>query len=342
MQELTLHIDDHRTSILIGRNLFPQRDIKAEGKVIYLVDVNVYQHHKEKFEGLQYILIPSGEKYKCLAYVEELMRKLVDLEADRTSFLVGVGGGLVTDLVGFVASTFMRGVGFGFISTTLLGQVDASIGGKNGVNLDGFKNMIGVIRQPSFVWCDLTMIESLDQGELVSGFAEVIKYGAIRDRKLFDFLEENYSSVLDRKTELLERIVTDSAAIKIDIVESDVTELGDRKLLNFGHTLGHAIEKLTGILHGEAVAIGMVLAAELSVKLGYLGRDEADRLRGVIEASGLPVETDQSMEAIFETLLKDKKRSGIHLGMILLHSLGDAFVHKIELESLKKALYDLH
>lgn len=342
MHELALNIDDLRTDVLIGRKIFPQREIRAEGKVIFLVDVNVYQHHKAKFEGLQYILIPAGEKYKCLAYVEELMRKLVDMEADRSSFLVGVGGGLVTDLTGFVASTFMRGIGFGFISTTLLGQVDASMGGKNGVNLDGFKNMIGVIRQPSFVWCDLTMIESLNQGELVSGFAEVIKYGAIRDRNLFDFLEDNYSSILDRKEELLERIVTDSAAIKINIVESDVTELGDRKLLNFGHTLGHAIEKLTGILHGEAIAIGMALAADLSVKLGFLEEEEAMRLKKLLEASGLPVETDQSMDTIFETLLKDKKRSGIHLSMILLRSLGDAFVHKIELESLKMALDDLH
>jgi len=342
MHELQLHIDGHTTEVRIGRDLFPGRKINSDGKVIYLVDVNVYQYQRDKFDGLEYILIPSGEKYKCLAYVEEVIRKLVDLEADRASLLVGVGGGLVTDLVGFVASTFMRGVGFGFISTTLLGQVDASIGGKNGVNLDGYKNMIGVIRQPEFVWCDLAMTDSLERAQWISGFAEIIKYGAIRDENLFQYLEQNLTLIMNKDPEIVEEIVSRSAAIKIGIVESDVSEKGDRKLLNFGHTLGHALEKLTGILHGEAVAIGMVMAAAISVNLGFMDKPGYDRLRELISAAGLPVETDISGELIFETLTKDKKRSGEHIYMILLRSPGDAFIHKMELKSLKEAINDLH
>jgi len=342
MRELSLNIDNHTTTIRIGSELLSNIAGIRNRKVIVLLDVNVFKHHKDKFQDMNTILIPSGEKYKCLAYAEEVMRKLVDMEADRTTFIVGAGGGLVTDLAGFIASTFMRGVEFGFISTTLLGQVDASIGGKNGVNLDGYKNMIGVIRQPEFVWCDLDLLESLSQKELLSGFAEVIKYGAIRDKDLFVFLEKNYHAILSRENQIIERIAGDSADIKVSIVESDVTEQGDRKLLNFGHTLGHAIEKVSGMLHGEAIAIGMVLAAELSVRLGFLEKSNATRLKQLIEESGLPVETNIKPEVIYSTLLKDKKRSGNHMQLILLKSLGEAFIHSLDLETLKNEINDLY
>jgi 3-dehydroquinate synthase len=267
---------------------------------------------------------------------------LIDLEADRTSFIVGVGGGLVTDLAGFVASTFMRGVPFGFVSSTLLGQVDASIGGKNGVNLDGFKNMVGVIRQPEFVWCDLDLLSTLDDQEYLSGVAEVIKYGVIRDREFFSWLEEKHQDVIDKQPGALERTISAAASMKVAIVENDVNEKGDRKLLNFGHTFGHAIEKLSGMLHGYAISIGMVMAARLSVRLGFLAASESDRLHGLLERTGLPVGTSLSINEIFETLLKDKKRSGEQIHFILLKRIGEAFVHPIGLQELKKMMNDLH
>lgn len=342
MPENNFHIDGHTTTVLIGNGLTAKLDTIENSRLVCIVDENVYAHHADKLKGRECIIVPPGEKQKSLGYAEEIIRKMIAVEADRSSFLVGIGGGLVTDLAGFVASIYMRGIPFGFISTTLLGQVDASIGGKNGVNLDGFKNMIGVIRQPEFVWCDLSLLKSLHQRELVSGFAEVIKYGAIRDAGLFSYLEKNYAEVLSRDPAALEKIVTDSAGIKIGIVTSDVLEQGDRKLLNFGHTLGHAIEKLTGVLHGEAIATGMVLAARMSVNLGFLGKDEADRLEALISAAGLPVQTDIGREELFETLLKDKKRSGNAIHFILLNSIGEAFIHKIQLDSLRAAINDLY
>ncbi|MFC2090287.1 3-dehydroquinate synthase [Bacteroidota bacterium] len=342
MRTLHLHIDDHITSILIGRKMISRLNTLNEANMILLIDENVFNFHKDLFKGKRYVVIPEGEAHKTLDYLTEIFRKLVAMEADRTSFLVGIGGGLVTDVAGFVASTYMRGIRFGFISSTLLGQVDASIGGKNGVNLDGFKNMIGVIRQPEFVWCDLDLLQTLPESELRSGFSEVIKYGAISDRALFESLESRYTEVLNLEENFTEEIVARSAAIKVEIVSSDVFEQGERKHLNFGHTMGHAIEKLTGMLHGEAVAIGMVLAASLSVNLGFLKASEAERLERLIQLSGLPTKTSISPEQVFETLHKDKKRTGDHIHFVLIKELGEAFVHPLKLDELKTAINDLY
>ncbi|MEX0981691.1 MAG: 3-dehydroquinate synthase [Bacteroidales bacterium] len=342
MHEISLNIDGHVTTIQIGRNLFQNLESINGKRLVFLVDENVHRLHTSRFEGMSCLLVPSGEKQKTLSFTEEILRKMVFMEADRTSFLVGVGGGLVTDLAGFVASVFMRGIDFGFISSTLLGQVDASIGGKNGVNLDGYKNMVGVFRQPKFVWCDMELLDTLDQRELTSGFSEVIKYAAIRDLKLFDYIEVHLDEILKRNPVALEAIVTSSVAIKADIVQADVNEQGERKLLNFGHTLGHAIEKLTGMMHGEAVAIGMVLAARLSCNMGFLDPAELAKLEKIIVAVGLPVKTDLLPTDLYETLLKDKKRTGDQIHFILLRSIGEAFIYRMELNSLRAAIHDLY
>jgi 3-dehydroquinate synthase len=176
---------------------------------------------------------------------------------------------------------------------------------------------------------------------MTSGFAEVIKYGAIKDRELFHLLETMQGRIHEQETPLLEEIISRSASIKMQIVEGDVFENGDRKLLNFGHTLGHAIEKLSGMLHGEAIAIGMVLAAKLSVNLGFLDPKEAERLEELIRRSGLPAETGHSTEVLFDTLLKDKKRSGDAIHFILLKTIGEGFIHTMKLSDLKAAINDL-
>jgi len=342
MHELSLHIGGHVTSIQIGRNLFQNLSAMKAKKMVFIVDENVHRLHAPKFEGMSCLLVPSGEKQKTLSFAEEILRQMVRMEVDRTSFLVGVGGGLVTDLAGFVASVYMRGIDFGFISTTLLGQVDASIGGKNGVNLDGFKNMIGVFRQPEFVWCDLELLDTLDQRELVSGFSEVIKYAAIRDRELFNYIDGHLDSILKRNPDDLEAIIKNSAAIKADIVQDDINEQGDRKLLNFGHTLGHAVEKLTGMMHGEAVAIGMVMAARLSCNMGFLDSTELARLERMILSAGLPVSTDLLPSDLYDTLLKDKKRTGDRIHFILLRNIGEAFIYDMDLHSLRTTIHDLY
>ncbi len=342
MKELHLNIADHRTSIIIGWDLVSELAFLQSRNLVLLVDENVLRLHTEKFKDYSCIPIPSGEQSKTISFVESLYRKLVEAEVDRSSLIVGIGGGLATDVAGFAASTYMRGLEFGFVSTTLLGQVDASIGGKNGVNLDGYKNMVGTFTQPSFVWCDLSLLATLDQKELVSGLAELVKYGAIRDASLLGFVEDGKEKILALDEASMEHIVERSAQIKVDIVEADVHESGERKLLNFGHTLGHAIEKLSGMLHGEAISIGMVLAAGISVKMGFLGAGEARRLENVLKGLGLPVSTDLSIDEIFDTLLKDKKRAGQNIHFVLLRDLGDAFIHEISFDKLKNILHDLY
>jgi 3-dehydroquinate synthase len=342
MENLILHSEEQQIPVVIGNRLYTGLSELPAQQLVLLVDENVFRLYPRVFEGYRCIPIASGESNKTLDVAGDLYRQLLEMETDRTAFIVGVGGGLVSDLAGFVASTYMRGVPFGFISTTLLGQVDASIGGKNGVNLDGFKNMVGVIRQPRFVWCDLHFLSTLDADEYLSGVAEVIKYGAIKDHDFFTYLESNYAAVIEKRMDVIEKTIARAAAMKIRIVENDVNEQGERKLLNFGHTMGHAIEKLTGMLHGYAISIGMVLAANLSVRMGYLREDDANKIKKLLQQTGLPVTTSIPPGEIYETLRKDKKRSGDGIHFILLRELGDAFIHPIGLDNLKDLMNDLY
>lgn len=339
-QGIRLSARHAETEISVGENL--SSGLKnLDPRPVLLVDEKVMSLHGQHFDSFPVVPIPSGEQYKTIQTVEQIHRELVRLETDRSSLLVGVGGGVTTDVAGFVASTYMRGVRFGFIASTLLGQVDASIGGKNGVNLDGYKNMVGVIRQPAFVWCDLSLLTTLARREYVAGIAEVIKYGAIRSRKFLNFLGDHMEGVRSLDMDVLKAVVTRCVSIKADIVQQDEFESGIRRLLNFGHTLGHAIERDRKILHGEAVAMGMVLAARLSHTLGQLGAESVSILERILADAGLPVEPEMDPDRIYDHIRKDKKKSGAQIHFVLLDDLGSAFVRKIPLTELKKMLHDL-
>ncbi|MEN8156564.1 MAG: 3-dehydroquinate synthase [Bacteroidota bacterium] len=340
MQAINLTTPSGKTAISVGESLTAALRELAPGAIL-LVDENVMGLYRELFNPYPCLTIPAGEKHKTLQTVEHLYRELVRMEADRSSLLVGVGGGLATDVAGFVAATYLREVPFGFISTTLLGQVDASIGGKNGVNLEGYKNMIGTIRQPRFVWCDLSLLHTLAPKEYISGIAEVIKYGAIMDKGFLYYLEEQMSGVISQDLDVLERVVATSVKAKVKVVESDEKEAGARRLLNFGHTIGHAIERDRGMLHGEAVSLGMVLAARLSVNLGMLKPEEALFIEKLLSGAGLPVELSLDPEVIFENIRKDKKKSGEQIHFVLLDGLGNGVVRPIPLRELKSMLHDL-
>jgi 3-dehydroquinate synthase len=236
----------------------------------------------------------------------------------------------------------MREVRFGFIASTLLAQVDASIGGKNGVNLDRYKNMIGTIRQPSFVWCDLALLHTLARRQYVSGIAEVIKYGAIRDEDFLYYLHEHMDGLLGLDIPVLEEVVTRSVRAKAEIVEKDEKESGLRRLLNFGHTIGHAIERDRKVLHGEAVSVGMVLAARLSVNLGMLKAPGADMITELAVSAGLPVKMEVDPEVIYGNIRKDKKKSGEQLHLVLLEGLGNATVRSMPFLEFKAMLHDLY
>jgi 3-dehydroquinate synthase len=340
MHQIKLNTPSGITEISVGENLSSALSTLAPSPIL-LVDEHVLCEHQDLFSCFQSITIPSGERYKNMQTVETIYRELVNLEVDRSSLIVGVGGGLATDVAGYVASTYLRGVSFGFISSTLLGQVDASIGGKNGVNLDGYKNMIGTIRQPSFVWCDLSLLKTLARKEYVSGLAEIIKYGVIWDIHFLDYLKEHMSELLNLDILALEHVVTLSAKIKVEVVEKDENESDLRRILNFGHTIGHAIEREEKVLHGQAVAIGMVMAAQLSHNLGLLPASDVDLLQNLVKSAGLPYEMDLDSEVIFQNIRKDKKKSGDQIHFVLLDGLGKTLIKPISLSELKPMIDDL-
>jgi len=342
MEELRINTGTNISRLLVGESIANlNKYIPSGKKVIVITDCNIQKHYGKYLEGYDVIEIGLGETNKNLATIDHIMGKLVEFEADRSSFIVGIGGGIVSDVAGFAASIYMRGLPFGFVTTTLLSQVDASVGGKNGVNYKGFKNMVGVFNQPEFVICDFDLLKTLDRQQFIGGFAEIIKHGAIKDFELFKYIEANCDKALNYDAPVLLRLVRDSVAIKAKVVEQDEREKGERRKLNFGHTFGHAIEKLTAISHGQAVAIGMYMAAQASVKKGLLSSTEAERLKQLIENMQLPVSIDIDKEALFQAMKKDKKREGGNVHLVLLESLGNACVVNISYNELEEIINDL-
>jgi len=311
--------------------------IPAERTVI-ITDSNVRQYYEKNFPRCQVISIGTGEKIKTLETVGEIFGQLIALEADRSVFLVGVGGGIVCDITGFVASTYLRGIRFGFVASTLLAQVDASVGGKNGVNFRGYKNMVGVFNQPEFVICDSEMLKTLPEKEVIAGFAEIVKHAAIADAEMFAFLEENCRRAVGLNAEIIEKLVYDSVVIKAGVVNRDEKEKGERRKLNFGHTFGHALEKTVGVPHGEAVSAGMVVASKLSVSRKLLSADDAERIVKLLKNIGLPTEIPADRQKVIEALGKDKKRERDKIHFVLLNGIGNAVVDEISLKELDEAL----
>lgn len=342
VEEIRLNTGNSISRILIGEKIENIRSYIPQGKkIIVITDANIIKHYKEKLGNFDIIEIGEGEINKSLQTIDYIMGRFVELEADRSTFVVGIGGGIISDITGFAASIYMRGLRFGFVTTSLLSQVDASVGGKNGVNYKGFKNMIGVFNQPEFVICDIEMLVSLNREEYLGGYGEIIKHGAIKDASLFSYLEENYQKALQNDYDVIHRCVRDSVIIKSRVVEEDEKEKGERRKLNFGHTFGHAIEKLTGMQHGKAVAIGMNLAAQVSVKKGLLNASEAERLKKLTENLQLPVSTQIDKSQLFSAMKKDKKREGDGLHLVLLEKIGVAVVVNVSYKELEEIIHDL-
>ncbi len=336
MHQVTVHTPLFTSRVLIGERAARFPDYLPKGRqVVIITDAAILRLHRELTQDYPVIEIGSGEEHKTLQTAEQIYHQLVSLGADRSTFVVGIGGGIVCDVTGFAASTYMRGLRFGFVPTTLLSQVDASVGGKNGVNLGGFKNMVGTFVQPEFVLCDPRVLQTLPRTELVQGFAEIVKAGAIRDAALFDYLEQHAVAALNGDEQALEHIILQSVRMKAGVVERDEHEQGERRVLNFGHTFGHAIEKLTKRPHGEAVSIGMAMAARISVRLGMLDAGDALRLNSLLQALSLPVETCLPVSALFEALKKDKKKEGDALHLVLLRALGHADVQSVPVSEVE-------
>jgi 3-dehydroquinate synthase len=342
MKTIEIKTDTKISKIIIGERLEKLEYYVPDTKVVIITDKNVSHYYKKDFPPFRVIEIGLGEKIKTIDTLNYIFQKFIEYEVDRSSFIVGIGGGIVCDITGLAASIFMRGLKFGFVSTTLLSQVDASVGGKNGVNFQGYKNMIGTFNQPEFVICDNELLKTLEEKEFIAGFAEIVKAGAIKDENIISYLENNYEKALNKDPDVINKLVYDSILIKSKVVESDEREKGERRKLNFGHTFAHSLEKLTGMLHGEAVSAGMVLASRLSVKLNLIQEKDYLRIKKLLENLKLPTTITTEMADIFKIIKQDKKREGETLHIILLQNIGNAIVKQISLKQLEEIIYDLH
>jgi 3-dehydroquinate synthase len=341
MKPLTIHAATGKSTILVGERLENAAAYLPAANPVIITDTVVSGLYRERFPSGRVIEIGTGEKIKTLDTAREIYGRLVAAEADRSTFILGVGGGIVCDIAGFVASTYLRGVRFGFVSTTLLSQVDASVGGKNGVNFEGYKNMVGVFNQPEFVICDLALLKTLPRREVLCGMAEIVKHGAIADAELFAFLEGNTRGALDLDAAVVQRLVYDSVVIKSTVVSRDEKEDGERRKLNFGHTFGHAIEKTSGAPHGEAVSAGMAAAARLSVEKGLLARADADRIVALLNLLGLPTRIPAKPDSVLDALRRDKKRKGAGIHFVLLRTIGRAAIEEIPLAELDRVFEEI-
>ncbi|HOP41498.1 MAG TPA: 3-dehydroquinate synthase [Geobacteraceae bacterium] len=277
--------------------------------------------------------IPDGESYKNSVTLNHIYDALLEANLSRDSFLVALGGGVVGDVAGFAAATFLRGVPFVQVPTTLLAQVDSSVGGKTGINHPLGKNLIGAFYQPSFVLIDTATLDTLPQREYLSGLAEVLKYGMVCDGSFFSYLERNIERLRDRDMACLQEVIARSCAIKASVVERDEKEGGFRAVLNYGHTYAHAIERLTGytrFLHGEAVAIGMVQAAKLSQIMGYSSEEDTKSLVSLLKSLDLPIEpVPYSVDEYREALLKDKKKRARGILFVFNKGIGETIIENV-------------
>ncbi len=273
--------------------------------------------------------IETGESHKNLDSIAGIYRFLTEHHYTRKDVLLALGGGVVGDMTGFTAATYLRGIDFIQIPTTLLAQVDSSIGGKTGVDLDGYKNMVGAFYMPKLVYENVAALKTLDDRQFASGFAEAMKHGLIKDAKYYSWMLDNIYEINDRETDVLKELVYRSNLIKKAVVEKDPTEQGDRVLLNFGHTIGHAIEKAAGfsLLHGECVALGCVAAAQISFMHELISKDEYLEVRDMFVPFGLPISLDYiDPEEILKNVKSDKKNGSGSLRFILLNKIGKAVV----------------
>lgn len=313
-------------------------ELVPRDKTVLITDEHVFAHHQALFGDWNTIVLKPGEEYKVQDTVNAIIGQLLEFEADRGWWLVGVGGGVVTDITGYAAGIYMRGLKFGFVPTSILAMVDASIGGKNGIDVGVYKNMVGLIRQPSFLLYDTALLDSLPESEWVNGFAEVIKHACIKDAPMFKILEEHTLKQVRKDKALLKKLIRRNALLKTKVVQGDEFEKGERKLLNFGHTLGHAVENIYDLPHGHAVSIGMTAACHLSEQL--TGFKQTARVVDVLEKYGLPTYATFEAEKAFGILKMDKKRATGSMNYILLDKIGAAVIRPIPLEELHSLLLE--
>lgn len=341
MKTLQVDLGDRSYPIHIGADLLGNPDLLLPGiagsEVLVVTNETVAPLYLDKLlaalpgKRVDSLILPDGERFKTLETLSLIYQRLLELRHSRKTTLIALGGGVVGDMTGYAAASYQRGVRFIQVPTTLLSQVDSSVGGKTGVNHPLGKNMIGAFHQPVAVVADVATLDSLPAREFSSGLAEVIKYGLICDKPFYEWLDDNIAALMSRDRSVLVYAVEQSCRNKARVVAADERESGLRAILNFGHTFGHAIEtaqEYKGLLHGEAIAVGMVMAADLSARLGYINRHEVGRLSSVLGRAGLPCSVPAGMTPtqFVEHMAVDKKVADGVVRLILLKSIGEAFV----------------
>jgi 3-dehydroquinate synthase len=303
--------------------------IVTDSNVEKLYAKDVENALSERFSTIFTFVIPAGEEHKNLEEISRIYEELIQKHFDRHDLLIALGGGVVGDMCGFTAATYLRGISFVQIPTTLLSQTDSSIGGKTGVDLNGYKNMVGAFYMPRLVYMNISTLKTLDERQYASGFAEVMKHGLIKDENFYTWLIDNLYEISDRDMDVLEEMIQRSCDIKRRVVEKDPTEKGDRALLNFGHTLGHAIEKYKNfeMFHGECVALGCVAAAFISYKRNLLSMEEYYEIRDMFVPFNLPISIeDVDKDEVIKLTKSDKKVDSDKIRFVLLKKIGKAFI----------------
>ena len=333
MTKKKLQFSSSFTSFYFDASFDDLDTITSKENAVILTDENIFSRHKKKFKGWQTIIIKAGEFHKNQSTVDDVINQMIELGADRKTTLIGVGGGVITDMAGYIAGVYMRGIAFGFVPTSILAMVDACIGGKNGVDVGVYKNMVGLIRQPSFLLYDYSLLKSLPKQEWINGFAEIIKHAAIKDAAMFKLLEQHSIKNFQSNAALLNKLIQRNAMLKAKVVQDDEWENGDRKLLNFGHTLGHAIENDYQLPHGFAISVGMVIAAHISEP--YTGFAATEKLVAVLKKYGLPTFLQFNADKALQNMMKDKKRFKKELHYVLLEKIGKAIVKPLTIEEIQ-------
>jgi len=336
---LTFRFNTSSTDFYFADSINHVKEIVDVKHAVFITDEHVFGHHEKRFKKYNTIVLKAGEEYKVQATVDSIIEQLIEFEADRKTILIGVGGGVITDLTGYVASVYMRGIRFGFIPTSLLALVDASIGGKNGIDVGIYKNIVGNTKQPSFLLHDISLLNTLPENEWQNGFAEIIKHACIKDAAMFKELQQHSVKYYRSKKTALAALIQRNAKLKAKVVQGDEFEQAERKLLNFGHTLGHALENQYELSHGQAISIGMTYAAHLSEQL--LGFKQTASVTELLEQYGLPTYAKFDRQQAFEVLKMDKKRERKDINYILLEKIGKGVIRSIPLSELQQLLNQL-
>ena len=336
MKHLRYKFSNSSTDYYLAYGISHLKKIVDAKNSIIITDENVFNHHSKRFKNWNTIVLKPGEEYKVQATVDAVIEQLIEMEADRKTILIGVGGGVITDITGYVASVYMRGLKFGFVPTTILAMVDASIGGKNGIDVDVYKNMVGTIRQPSFILHDLIFLNTLPQAEWENGFAEIIKHACIKDAAMFRELERNSIKKYQGKKKSVCELIQRNAILKTKVVQKDEFEKGERRLLNFGHTLGHALENQYELSHGQAISIGMTYGSIISERL--IGFKEAGRVARLLLQYDLPTFASFNKEKAFNVLKMDKKRERNEINYVMLEKIGKGIIKSIPLKKIEEII----